>query len=333
MIIVTGGAGFIGSALIWALNEKGFDDIIIVDQLGHTKQWQNLVSKNFDSFIHKNNFLTWLEKKGGSTAISAIFHFGACSSTSESNADYLMDNNLNYSIELYNYARSHGIPFFYASSAATYGAGEQGYKDNLETTKKLRPINPYGYSKHLFDQWVLRQKKHPPFWAGFKFFNVYGPNEYHKENMCSLVAKAVPQIKKNQSLRLFKSGRKDIADGEQKRDFIYIKDVVEIILHFWQSSMSHQAENIVQSGIYNVGTGKARSFADLGRAVFSALDLPCQFKWVETPLELRAGYQYFTEADLERLKNQGGYKGEFTSLEEGVRDYVCHYLTSKNPYL
>lgn len=330
MIVVTGGGGFIGSVLLWKLNLEGFNRIVVVDDFGESDKWKNFSKRDIYLTVHKDDFHSWLKDAGQKEKIECVFHMGACSSTAEKNMDYLIRNNFNYSISLFNYCRDFQIPFFYASSAATYGEGAQGYDDEHEKIRHLRPINPYGFSKQLFDSWVLKQEKFPPFWAGFKFFNVFGPSEYHKESMRSLVCKAIPQIQKSKSLKLFKSYRNGVAHGEQKRDFVYVKDVVEVLYHFWQHSRNRGE---IQSGIYNVGSGTARSFVDLGNAIFKSMQIKSQFEWIEMPQEIKDGYQYFTEANLDRLRNLAKYEKPFTPLEDAVDDYVKNYLLSADPYI
>jgi len=325
MIIVTGGAGFIGSALVWQLNQLGRRDVVVVDELGKAEKWQNLAKRQLLTVLGIDQLKAWLPANAGQ--IDAVFHMGACSSTTETDADYLMSNNVNYSIDLWHYCVENKIPFIYASSAATYGDGAAGYRDDPESLWQLRPLNKYGFSKHLFDQWVIQQKKTPPVWAGLKFFNVYGPQEYHKGSQASVVFHAYPQVKDQGKLRLFKSYRDGYADGEQKRDFVYVKDVVSVMVHLWQQGKH------VTPGIYNVGSGQARTFIDLGRAVFSALGKEsAEFSWIEMPESLRDQYQYFTEATLENLRAHAGYSQEMTSLEAGVKDYVQNYLVSKDAF-
>lgn len=329
MIIVTGGAGFIGSAFVKRLNTLGIKNILIVDNLGVTDKWQNLNNIQFLDFINKNDIFSLFNKSPlVLKEISAIVHMGACSSTTERDVNYLMANNFQCSKDYWNLCAEHSIPFIYASSAATYGNGELGYSDNLDITSKLKPINPYGYSKQVFDLWALSARRRPPFWAGLKFFNVFGPNEFHKGSMMSLVCKAVPQILETGSLKLFKSHKEGIAHGEQKRDFVYIKDVVDVLMHFYSLPVAG-----IQSGIYNLGTGQARSFGDLGRATFKALQVKENIEWIDMPFEMRGQYQYFTEADLSRLRNQGRYTKPFLGLENAVDDYVKNYLISTNKYL
>ncbi len=317
MIVITGGAGFIGSAMLWELNRHGHDDIIIVDDLGSTTtgKWKNLSGLSFTDFIHKNKFLSLLaENRFPET--STVIHMGAISATTETDASLLMENNYNYSKELALLCASQNIRFIYASSAATYGSGDSGYNDEEENLKQLRPLNMYGYSKQLFDLWalktgILRQT------VGLKFFNVFGPNEYHKDDMCSVVFKAFHQIKENGTVQLFESHRSDYRHGEQMRDFIYIKDCTALML--WL------IENRSVNGVFNLGTGQARSFNDLVAATFSALDLKPEIRYIPMPETLRDKYQYFTRAEMGKLRSYG-YTRPMTSLEDGVKDYVCNYL-------
>jgi len=328
MIVVTGGAGFIGSAFLWKLNEEGLHDILVADEFGTGNKWRNLAKRRIGYALHKDQLLDWLSTKSRPAAIDAIIHMGACSATTEKDVDYLIKNNFNYSAELFQFAAREKIPFIYASSAATYGMGEHGYSDDPQLIHRLRPINPYGYSKHVFDQWVMNQREKPPFWAGLKFFNVYGPQEYHKGGQASVVFHAFPQVRDRGNLKLFKSYKDGIAHGEQRRDFVWIKDVVDVILHFMRAPKN------AKSGIYNVGSGEARSFADLGRAVFSSMGKrEAKFDWVEMPDDLKNQNQYFTEANLSQLREQGGYTKSFTPLEDGVKEYVTRYLTSQDPFL
>lgn len=332
MIIITGGSGFIGSALLWRLNQSSINDVLVVDNWQDTPKWLNIRTRQFTQAMPKEDFLSWLGTKADPRSIEVIFHLGACSSTAEKDMDYLLRNNVHYSMELFKYCSTHSIPFIYASSAATYGDAEEGFEDDHDKAPFLQPINPYGLSKKIFDSWVLTQTACPPLWAGLKFFNVFGPNEYHKEGMRSFVCKAVPQIESSGKVQLFKSYRPGIADGQQKRDFVYVKDVVEVMLHFWQESKKSPLPS-PRSGIYNVGTGEARSFMDLAQAVFAALGRPCEITWVETPEAIRNGYQYFTQARMEKLRTVGGYERAFTPLEEAVRDYVVNYLKGGERFL
>jgi ADP-L-glycero-D-manno-heptose 6-epimerase len=328
MIIVTGGAGFIGSALVWKLNQKRHDDIVVVDHFGTSTKWKNLVKRDVYDLIHKENFLQWLKDRPKKHGIQAIFHMGASSSTTETNMDYLVENNFHYSSELWSFCAKNQIPFIYASSASTYGAEEADFSDDPKKIPQCRPIHQYGFSKQIFDEWALKQKQTPPFWAGLKFFNVYGPQEYHKGSQASLVFGAFPQIQNTGVLKLFKSYRDGIKHGDQKRDFVYVKDVVDVLYHL------HQVQRVAVSGIYNIGTGKTRTFADLGRAVFKAMGHKKEnFEWIEMPEALKSQYQYYTQADLTLLRQRTGYKGKMTSLEDGVFDYVQNYLAKDDKYL
>ena len=322
MIILTGGAGFIGSAMLAKLNSEGMDDVLVVDNLGTGDKWKNLVGKRYSDYLHKNRFFTLLEEGKLPERVKAVIHLGACSSTTERDAEYMLHNNFQFSRLLAEWAIKRDIRFIYASSAATYGDGEQGFTDADELTPKLRPMNVYGYSKQLFDCWVLRtgvEKKV----AGLRFFNVFGPNEYHKGDMASVVFKSFHQIRANGEISLFKSARPDYADGEQKRDFIYVKDCCSTI---WALMNSPKVR-----GIFNLGTGKARSWNDLARSVFNALGMPVKIRYVEMPESLRDRYQYFTEASMDKLRAQLGTVPH-TPLEEAVADYVRH-LSSESPYV
>jgi ADP-L-glycero-D-manno-heptose 6-epimerase len=328
MIIVTGGAGFIGSAMVWKLNQQGIDDIVIVDHMGDGQKWRNLNKLRFTTVLHKNDLFQWLDDQGPRANIDGVIHMGACSTTTERDVDYLVANNLNYSIWLWNYCVEYQVPFIYASSAATYGGGELGFHDGYEKTDQLQPLNPYGFSKQKFDQWVLKQTKKPPFWAGLKFFNVYGPQEYHKGGQSSVIFQWLPQVKETGAIRLFKSYRDDYRHGEQKRDFVYVKDCTEIMWHFLQNGPKHTP------GIYNVGSGEARTFADLARAVMKAAGKPDgRLEFIDMPPTLINQYQYFTQADLTRLREKGGYRKPMTSIEHGVAEYVGNYLMKDDPYL
>ncbi len=315
MIIVTGGAGFIGSALVYALNQRGIDDIIIVDTLRYGEKWKNLNGLKYADIIHKDDFYEMLMNEELPEA-ETIFHLGACSSTTEKDADYLMFNNYVYTMELAKYASGNNIRFIYASSAATYGDGSNGYDDNEDELEKLRPLNMYGYSKQMFDLWAKRNGLLNEI-VGVKYFNVYGPNEYHKGDMRSVVHKAFEQIRKTGSMKLFKSYKKEYPDGGQRRDFIYVKDAVEMTLFFMNNPDLH--------GIYNIGTGKARTWNDLGQSLFDALGRPPKIEYIEMPEELRGKYQYFTKANIEKIRN-AGYDKPISSIEEGVADYVKYLL-------
>ncbi len=322
MIILTGGAGFIGSAFLYTLNKEGINDVIIVDKLRCKDKWKNLNKKSFSDYIDKEKFLELLENNKFAN-IDTVFHIGACSSTTEKDADYVMENNYVYSRRIAEWCLKNNVKLIYASSAATYGDGALGYSDEDEKTKKLIPMNIYGYSKHLFDLWVIKNNLQDRF-TGFKYFNVFGPNEYHKEDMRSVVCKAYEQIKKKGSLKLFKSYKKEYSHGEQKRDFVYIKDVIKVMFYFYQ--------NKEKSGIFNLGTGQARSFNDLAKAVFHAMKKKVSIRYTPMPASIRDRYQYFTQADLRKLRNVG-YVEKFSSLEEAIADYVIHYLSHDDSYL
>jgi ADP-L-glycero-D-manno-heptose 6-epimerase len=312
--IVTGGAGFIGSCIVKELNRNGYTDIIIVDNLGITEKWKNLVDLKYRSFIHKTELrsrLTELEDT------DLVIHMGACSATTEKDADYLMDNNFIYSKVLFDWCVQNNIRIIYASSAATYGDGELGYDDDEQKIDNLNPLNMYGYTKKLFDQYVLKQKKKTPQWVGLKFFNVFGPNEYHKGRMSSVVYHAFNQITETGKMKLFRSYKPEYKDGEQMRDFIYIKDVCKVINFF--------IENNNVSGIFNCGTGKARTFYDLVAATFNAMKMDIKIEFIPMPDDLIEKYQYFTQSSMKKLKG-AGYEKEFMTLEEGVFDYVQEHL-------
>jgi ADP-L-glycero-D-manno-heptose 6-epimerase len=315
MIIVTGGAGFIGSAIVWKLNYLGHDNIIIVDELGMDEKWKNLVGLKYTDFIHKDVFIRNVEK-GLNLNVKSIIHMGANSSTTEKDADHLIKNNYEYSKTLAKYAFKNNLRFIYASSAATYGDGSLGFNDDEKNLNSLRPLNMYGYSKHLFDLWIDKHSMIDKV-AGLKYFNVYGPNEYHKGDMRSVVNKAFDQILSTGKVKLFKSKNPNYKDGEQKRDFLYIKDAVEMTLFF--------LDNKDKNGLFNIGSGKARTWNDLVTAIFNAMSKPVNIEYIELPEHLTEKYQYFTEANLSKLKSAGYAKSLF-SLEEGVTDYVQNYL-------
>jgi ADP-L-glycero-D-manno-heptose 6-epimerase len=317
MIVLTGGAGFIGSCFLKTLNDKGIYDVLVVDHLGHSAKWKNLLGKKFSSYINKTEFRELLKSGFYDGKITAIFHFGACSSTTESDADYLMDNNYTYSTELAEFAAEKNIRFIYASSAATYGDGSLGYSDSI--FEDLLPLNGYGFSKQIFDLWVIRNG-YDKLFAGLKFFNVFGPNEYHKNDMASMVYKSYNQIVKSGKVRLFKSNTNEYSDGGQMRDFIYIKDTCEVIWNIYSDDKIN--------GIFNLGTGTARSWNDLANATFAALNLEPIIEYIEMPESLSKQYQNFTEADMKNLlKSNLNY--EPLTLEDSVKDYVQNYL-SKN---
>jgi ADP-L-glycero-D-manno-heptose 6-epimerase len=315
MIIVTGAAGFIGSCLIQRLNELNFNYIIAVDDFSFEEKNKNLINKKIKAHVERTEFMSWLDSNY--QEVEFIFHIGARTDTTEFDKAIFDELNVNYSKDIWNRCVAYQIPLVYASSAATYGLGEIGYDDNEATIPQLKPLNPYGDSKNDFDIWALAQEKKPFFWAGLKFFNVYGPNEYHKGRMASVIWHAYNQILANGSLKLFKSHHPDYLDGEQLRDFIYVKDLVEVCVFL----MEHRKN----SGIYNLGTGIARSFNALGTSTFSALAKPVQINYIDTPIDIRDKYQYFTEANMAKLRSVG-YVKPFYSLEEGVKDYVQNYL-------
>lgn len=323
MIIITGGAGFIGSALISQLNTQGCDDIVVVDNLSNTDKWKNLVGKNFVEYLHKDDFLKQIVGNTFKHKVTALVHLGACSSTTEMNLNYLMENNYWYSINCAKWALSNGARFIYASSAATYGDGSNGYKDDSNKLLELRPLNGYGFSKYLFDAWVIHNKLFDSM-VGLKFFNVYGPNEYHKDNMTSVILKSFNQIKSVGKVKLFRSHRPDYKDGEQMRDFIYVKDCTKVI--------SWLIDNKNTNGIYNLGTGKARTWNALVESVFKAMNINPNIEYFEMPLDMQSRYQYYTEADMNKLKSTN-CPIEFSSLEDGVSDYVNGYLEKGFAYL
>jgi ADP-L-glycero-D-manno-heptose 6-epimerase len=324
MILITGGAGFIGSVLAKKLNELGHTDLVIVDKLEDTIKWKNLRGIKYNDYIHADELFSG-EYDELIAETDLIFHMGACSSTTEKNMDFLMKNNVSYTQALFRFAATKNIPFIYASSAATYGDGEDGYSDAHEKIAGLMPLNPYGYSKQLVDEWILKEEAKPDHWFGLKFFNVYGPNEYHKEEMRSLVHKAFEQIRSCGKVKLFKSYKPQFKDGEQLRDFVYVKDVVRVMLEL------ADPEKQAHSGIYNLGTGKARSFLDLVKATFKAMDIAPDIELIDMPEAIRGQYQYYTQAEMQKLLNVlPGF--EFTPLEEGVRDYVQNHLVKNNPH-
>jgi ADP-L-glycero-D-manno-heptose 6-epimerase len=320
-IVITGAAGFIGSYLAGYLNELGFNQLILVDDFSSEKKAHNLLRKKYLHKVHREQFFDWQENHPG--LIKAVFHLGARTDTTE--MDYAVHKkwNLDYSKRIWEMCTEEHIPLVYASSAATYGNGEHGYKDDHDVVSKLLPLNPYGVSKNEFDIWALEQKKTPPFWAGLKFFNVYGPNEYHKGRMASVIFHAYNQISDKGSVKLFRSHNPDYKDGEQIRDFIYVKDVVNICLWLMQNKPAN--------GLYNTGTGKARTFKDLVKAIFDTLHIPEHIEFMDTPLDIRDKYQYFTEADMHKL-HAAGYNQPFYTLEEGVNDYVSSFLEKRRHF-
>ena len=332
MIIVTGAAGFIGSCLVHRLNEAGYHDILVVDEFSRPDKMRNLEGKKIHSQVHRNDFVQWLEQHNKD--VDAVFHIGARTDTTELDTAIFDKLNVEYTKALWEICSGYQIPFYYASSAATYGLGEQGYSDDHTTIPKLQPLNPYGQSKQDFDLWVLKEmgvqavmagKVAPPPefaanfpWAGFKFFNVYGPNEYHKGRMASVIFHTARQIKTTGGMKLFRSHRPDYKDGEQSRDFIYVKDVVDVLLHF--------LEKRPPSAIYNLGTGQARTFLDLATGTFQSLGLEPNISFIDTPADIRDTYQYYTQADMTKLRTLADYTAPFYSLENGIDDYVKGYL-------
>ena len=320
MIILTGGAGFIGSCFLRKLNDMGIEDIIIVDCLDTTEKWKNLVGKKFNDIIGKDSFinsLTQFEPLG----IKAVFHFGACSSTTETNADFLIENNYSTSKKILQWSLYNGIDFLYASSAATYGDGTCGFSDSNENTLRLKPLNVYAYSKQLFDEYIIRKNLDNEV-TGLKFFNVFGPNEYHKDNMLSMVYKAFYQVKETGRIKLFRSNDENIKDGYQKRDFVYVKDCVNMVWWLYENKIK---------GIFNIGSGRANSWLALAKAVFKALGEAEDIDFIDMPEVLKGKYQNFTQADITKLIN-AGYSGKFHTLEEAVKDYLQNHLLQKNQY-
>jgi len=319
MIIVTGAAGFIGSNLVKRLNNEGFKDIVLVDAFFDPVKNRNIEGKIYSNKINRDEFINWIPNNH--KLIQFIFHIGARTNTAEFDVNVFNKLNLNYTKAIWEACVKYGIPLVYASSAATYGDGKLGYNDDHNNIELLKPLNPYGESKNEFDKWALKQEKKPYFWAGLKFFNVYGPNEYHKGRMASVVFHAYNQIKETGKMKLFRSHNPEFNDGEQKRDFIYVDDVVDV-MHFFL----HHRKN---SGIYNLGTGKARTFADLVNNTFNAMNLIPNIEFIDTPVDIRDKYQYFTEARMNKLLSIG-YNNTFTTLEEGIFDYVTNYLKSNS---
>jgi len=322
MLIITGGAGFIGSALIAALNSRNITDILVVDELASDRKWENLRNLSFADYVEKDDFLDMVVENKLEGPIEAVFHLGACTSTTETNASYLIKNNYEYSKLLAQWATASDIRFIYASSAATYGDGSAGFSDDETKIENLRPLNMYGYSKQLFDLWAKRTGLLKKI-AGLKYFNVFGPNEYHKADMRSFVIKAFEQINATGKVRLFKSYNPEYKDGRQMRDFIYVKDAVDMTLFFF--------DNPKVGGLFNIGTGNARTWNDLANAVFNALEKRANIEYIDMPESIRSQYQYFTQADISKLR-KAGYKAQMTPLEDAIKDYVQNYL-SINGYL
>lgn len=321
MIVVTGAAGFIGSCLVEKLNKEGFTNLILVDDFTNAEKNRNLLGKNYMQQVKRDEFAAWLTNNHN--IVELVYHLGARTDTTEFDKKVFDKLNLEYSKEVWKICTNFNIPMIYASSAATYGLGEFGYKDDHSIVGSLKPLNPYGESKNDFDKWVLAQIKQPPFWAGLKFFNVYGPNEYHKSRMASVIFHSFNQVKETGKVKLFRSHVPHYKDGEQLRDFVYVKDVVDVCIF-----LMHHKKN---SGIYNLGSGKARSFLDLAKSTFAAMGKEPVIEFIDTPADIREKYQYFTEADMSKLRSIG-YQKLFTTLEDGVKDYVQNYLVRKKYY-
>jgi ADP-L-glycero-D-manno-heptose 6-epimerase len=317
MIVITGSAGFIGSCLVSKFNSNGVEDIILVDDFSVAAKEHNYSNKKFSKIIDREVFVEWF--KNNCRDVKYVIHIGARTDTTEFNKAIFAKLNVNYTKDLWKICSQNSIPFIYASSAATYGLGENGYDDDETKINLLKPLNPYGESKNDFDKWAIQQPQSPPQWQGLKFFNVYGPNEYHKARMASVIFHSFNQIKNTGKVKLFKSHNPKYQDGGQLRDFVYVKDVVEVIWFLYA--------NKVKSGIYNLGSGKARTFYDLVKATFAALKQPINVEFIDTPIDIRDKYQYFTEANMSKLIS-AGYSKKFTSLEDGVLDYVTNYLNS-----
>lgn len=320
-IVVTGAAGFIGSCLVGFLNEKGFTNLILVDDFSRQDKERNLEGKKFFHKIEREQFFEWLFIN--KPVIDFVFHIGARTDTTEFNYAIHQHLNVEYSRKIWDFCTIQEIPLVYASSAATYGSGQYGYKDDHDLSHQLKPLNPYGVSKNEFDKWVLHQEDHPPFWAGLKFFNVYGPNEYHKRRMASVIFHSFNQIEKDGLVKLFKSHRPDFKDGQQLRDFIYVKDILTVCVWLMEKKP--------ESGIYNLGTGIARTFEDLVKSTFKGLGKSPSIEFIDMPEDIRDNYQYFTEADMKKLR-KAGYLDTFFSLEQGIEDYVRNYLSKEKYY-
>lgn len=324
IIVVTGAAGFIGSCMVQFLNDEGYNNIIMADDFGVEEKRDNWTNKEYTDIVERLSLIEWLQRHN--TKVACFIHLGARTDTTEFNYAIHEKLNVEYSKNVWQYCVENNVPLVYASSAATYGDGDLGYNDNHEVPFQLKPLNPYGVSKNEFDKWALQQETHPPFWAGLKFFNVYGPNEYHKNRMASVIWHSFNQIKKSGVVKLFKSHRPDFKDGQQLRDFIYVKDVVQVIGWMMEQTNDQPTTNLrLTKGLYNLGTGTARSFEDLVKSTFAGLDLSAKIEYIDMPLDIRDKYQYFTEANMQKLKD-AGYNKSFYSLEDGVGDYVRNFL-------
>ena len=321
MIVVTGAAGFIGSCLVKKLNDEGHRNLILVDKFNRSDRARNLHNKGYITELNRDELFEWLDRFGES--VTFVYHIGARTDTTEKSKEIFDELNLDYSKKLWSFCVKQNIPFMYASSAATYGMGEHGYVDSHEIVSDLKPLNPYGDSKNDFDKWLLEQDHSSIYWAGFKFFNVYGPNEFHKGRMASVIFHTFNQINKTGGMKLFRSHKEGIEDGKQMRDFIYVKDLVEVLYFFYEERR--------KSGIYNLGTGKARSFYDLAALTFLAMGKKPEISFIDTPIDIRDTYQYFTEADMTKLRDSG-YSARFSSLEEGVADYVTNHLSPNDTW-
>ncbi len=328
-ILITGAAGFIGSYLVGYLNKKGYENLILADEFDEEEKELNLHGKTYLVRVERDNLFEWLDKE--QLPLDFVFHLGARTDTAETDYRVLEELNLEYSRKIWEYCILKKSPLVYASSAATYGQGEFGYKDDHASVEKLSPLNPYGISKNEFDKWALAQPvdKQPPFWVGLKFFNVYGPNEYHKGRMASVIFHAFNQIRSQGTAKLFRSHKPEYKDGEQLRDFIYVDDIAAVCTWFMEKTINK--ELTIDNGLYNLGTGKARTFKDLVCQIFTNLSLPIQIEYIDTPHDIRERYQYFTEADMSKLR-KAGYQEDFFTLEKGIGDYARNFLMSNKYY-
>ena len=324
MIVITGAAGFIGSVVTAELNQKGYNDLILVDDFSKKEKERNYVDLKYKTLVDRNVFFDWF--KENHEEVDFVVHLGARTDTTEFDWNVFQKLNVDYTVTMFSLCAEYQIPLVYASSAATYGNGELGYDDSHDVVEKLQPLNPYGRSKNEVDKWILKQTKQPPFWAGLKFFNVYGPNEYHKGRMASVIFHSFNQINATGKVKLFRSHRPDFKDGQQLRDFIYVKDIASVICFMIERHRDTETpRRQVKSGLYNLGTGKTRSFYDLATNTFKAMGKDVNIEFIDIPEDIRDKYQYFTEANMTKLR-EAGYDKEFTSLEDGVADYVKNYL-------